>query len=120
MTYDIHHIPGRLRIEAMAVFLFFLSTGALYAGDDGTGQKPTWLPQLLGAQFTAIYQNAPGFHSPYTGQDSLVFDHSFKQEATQSYGVYLGSQVTKSLQLYADFEMFRGPARAKAWASGAT
>ena len=113
MTYYIHHIPGRLRIRAMAVFLFFLSNGALYAGDDDAGQKPTWLPQLLGAQFTAIYQNAPGFHSPYTGQDSFVFDHSFKQEATQTYGIYLGSQVTKSFQLYADFEMFRGAGPSK-------
>ena len=27
---------------------------------------------------------------------------------TQTYGIYLGSQVTESLQMYADFEMFRG------------
>jgi len=80
----------------------------VFAADATPDAKPSWFPQLLGAQATLIYQNAPGFHSPYEGEKSFIFDHSFKQQMTQTYGVYLGSQVTKALQLYADFEMFRG------------
>jgi hypothetical protein len=91
------------------VILLVLSTGPAYpADDDSTGTKPAWLPQLLGAQVNAVYQNAPYFHSPYSGQNSFVFDHSFKQQLTDVYGLYLGSQITNSLQAYADFEMFRG------------
>jgi len=86
--------------------LFFLPAGTVHA--EGAGDWPSWMPQVLGAQATFIYQNAPGFHSPYSGEKSFIFDHSFKQQMTQTYGLYFGSQVTKSLQLYADFEMFRG------------
>ncbi len=121
MTYCIHDIPGRLGTRRFAglflktasffpaVFmLLLLSNGALYAADATPEVKPTWLPQLLGAQFTTMYQNAPGFHSPYEGEKSFIFDHSVKQQMTRTYGVYLGSQVTKALQIYADFEMFQG------------
>ncbi len=92
------------------IVLFLLPADALHAADEQDGKPtwPTWLPQLLGAQFTAIYQNVPGFHSPYSGAKSFLFDHSFKQQMTRTYGLYLGSQVTKSFQLYADFEMFQG------------
>ena len=67
-----------------------------------------WFPQLLGAQVNGVYQNSPSFHSPYTGDKSFIFDHSFKQQLTHVYGLYLGSQITPSLQAYGDFEMFRG------------
>ncbi len=91
------------------VMLLLVSVGPVYPADDGTAEtRPAWLPQFLGLQFSGNYQNTPGFHSPYEGEKSFTFDHSFKQETTQTYGLYLGSQVTKSLQLYADFEMFRG------------
>jgi len=90
-----------------AAMVFFLPAVALYAAD-ASRDSPSWLPQLLGAQVDAIYQNAPSFHSPYTGEKSFIFDHTFKEELTHVYGLYLGSQITKSLQLYADFEMFRG------------
>jgi hypothetical protein len=95
-------------LYAVAI-LFVLSTGPAYsADDDSTGVKPTWLPQLLGAQVNANYQNVPGFHSPYTGDKSFVFNHTFSDELTHVYGLYLGSQITPFLQAYADFEMFRG------------
>ena len=90
------------------VLLFICANNTLDAADAGLDSKPTWLPQILGAQATFIYQNAPSFHSPYLGEKSFIFDHTFKQQMTQTYGLYLGSQVTKSLQLCADFEMFRG------------
>jgi hypothetical protein len=77
-------------------------------GPGGGTSRPSWLPQILGAQATGIYQNVPAFHSPYAGEKSFLFDHSFKQQLTQTYGLYFGSQLTESLQAYADFEMFRG------------
>jgi hypothetical protein len=108
-------------LKTIPVFtlLLMVMTGVACAGDGDGASKPTWLPQLLGAQFTANYQNTPGFHSPYTGQDSFTFDHSFKQQMTRTYGVYLGSQVTKSLQLYADFEMFQGAGLSRGLGLGA-
>jgi len=96
-----------------------LTAGIGRAGDGDGTNKPTWLPQLLGMQFNTVYQNTPGFRSPYAGQNSLVFDHSFKQEVTDTYGVYLGSQITKSLQLYGDVEMFRGAGLSKGLGLGA-
>jgi len=69
---------------------------------------PDWFPRLLGAQFTAIYQNMPPFHSPYEGQNSLIFRNGLGRQTTQTYGVYLGSQLAPGLQLYADGEYFQG------------
>ena len=92
----------------VVLILCVLAEGVGRAQESTSGPKPSWFPQFLGAQFTAIYQNVPAFHSPYSGENSLVFDHSFKQQMTQTYGLYFGSQVTKSLQIYADGEMFRG------------
>jgi high affinity Mn2+ porin len=96
-----------------AVILLLLS-GALYADESDNATRPSWFPQLLGAQATFIYQNMPAFHSPYIGADSLRFDHGLGRELSQTYGVYLGSQVTKSLQLYGDVEMFQGQGLSKA------
>ena len=102
------------------VMLLVLLTGPAYpADDDSPGAKPAWLPQVLGLQFTGNYQNTPGFHSPYTGQNSFVFDHSFKQEVTDTYGVYLGSQITRSLQAYMDLEMLRGEGLSAGYGLGA-
>ena len=41
-------------------------------------------------------------------EDSLRFDHGLGQEMSQTYGVYLGSQVTRYFQTYLDVEMFQG------------
>jgi hypothetical protein len=99
------------------IILFVLLTGSAYGADAGSPatlpgawfpQLPAWFPQLLGAQATFIYQNMPAFHSPYMGEDSLRFDHGLGTEMTQTYGVYLGSQVTRSFQTYLDVEMFQG------------
>ena len=65
---------------------------------------PGWIPKLLGMQFNAIYQDVPGFHSPYQGANSFVASH----DSTQTYGLYLGSQLSPTLQLYMDAEWFRG------------
>ncbi len=69
---------------------------------------PPWFPKILGAQADLIYQNMPPFHSPYQGPNSLSFQTSRGEQATQTYGVYLGSQLAPGLQVYADGEYFQG------------
>ena len=95
-------------LHAFIILCAPFGAAAFAAEADTQWVKPSWFPQLLGAQVNAIYQNAPGFHSPYTGPDSFVFDHTFKQQLSHIYGLYFGSQVTRSFQSYFDFEMFRG------------
>lgn len=65
---------------------------------------PGWSPKVLGMQFNGVYQNVPAFHSPYQGANSFVPSH----DSTQTYGLYLGSQLAPTLQLYMDMEWFRG------------
>ena len=101
-------LTTRKSLLYVLVLLSLCANTPLDAAEAVPDSKPTWLPQFLGAQFTTMYQNAPGFRSPYGGEKSFIFDHSVKQQMTRTYGVYLGSQVTKSLQIYADFEMFQG------------
>ena len=69
---------------------------------------PGWFPQILGAQFNGIYQNMPPFRSPYEGPNSLDFRNGLGAQITQTYGVYLGSQLAPGLQVYADGEFFHG------------
>ena len=120
--------PAMLRALACGIaglltaFTFsLLSCGALYA-EEGAPTTfpamwypniPAWFPQLLGAQATLIYQNMPAYHSPYVGQDSLRFDHGLGQEMSQTYGVYLGSQISRDFQTYLDVEMFQGQGLSK-------
>jgi high affinity Mn2+ porin len=65
---------------------------------------PEWFPKLLGMQFNGVYQNVPAFHSPYQGPNSFTTS----DDSTQTYGLYLGSQLAPTLQLYMDAEWFRG------------
>ena len=65
---------------------------------------PSWAPQVLGAQVNTVSQYVPSFKSPYSGMNSLPYGHDY----TQTYGVYLGSQLAPTLQAYLDAEMFRG------------
>ncbi len=67
-----------------------------------------WMPKVLGLQFNGIYQNVPGFHSPYEGEHSFRVDGGRGHNITHIYGVYLGSQVLSNLQAYLDIEMVRG------------
>jgi len=66
-----------------------------------------WFPKVLGLQFNGIFQNMTPFHSPYEGPNSLAFDRKHS-DFTHTYGVYLGSQLARHLQLYVDGEMFQG------------
>jgi len=65
---------------------------------------PSWAPQVLGMQFNSVNQYVPSFKSPYSGTNSLPYGHDY----TQTYGLYLGSQLAPTLQAYLDAEMFRG------------
>src|SRR5208337_2460338 len=57
-------------------------------------------PKLLGLQFNGVYQYMPSFHSPYQGPHSLSFLNNEGRDTTSTYGVYLGSQLARNLQLY--------------------
>jgi high affinity Mn2+ porin len=69
---------------------------------------PPWFPKLLEMQFNGVYQTMPGFYSPYQGQNSLTSGNGEGHSFSQTYGVYLGSQLMRTLQLYMDIEMFEG------------
>jgi len=69
---------------------------------------PSWFPKLLGMQATGISQMMPSFNNPYEGRNSFVADGSKGNGLTETYGVYLGSQITNNLQAYLDIEDFIG------------
>ena len=73
-----------------------------------TEQQPAWMPKILGMQFNGVYQNVPGFRSPYEGDHSFKTDGGLGHNLTHIYGVYLGSQVLATLQAYVDIEMAKG------------
>jgi hypothetical protein len=69
---------------------------------------PSWIPKLLGMQFNGVYQNVPGFRSPYEGAHSFTTAGGEGHNITHIYGAYIGSQVLPSIQAYADIEMAKG------------
>ncbi|HXX80034.1 MAG TPA: carbohydrate porin [Thermodesulfovibrionales bacterium] len=69
---------------------------------------PPWFPKLLGLQFNGIYQNVPGFNSPYVGDHSFRTEGGLGHNITHIYGVYLGSQIASTLQVFLDVEMAKG------------
>lgn len=73
-----------------------------------SNDQPYWFPKLLGMQFNAIYQYLPSFDSPYAGLRSLRSGDDLSHKLSQIYGIYLGSQITPSAQIYLDIEMARG------------
>jgi hypothetical protein len=82
------------------------SAGAKAEGSPAT-PVASWFPKLLGLQFDGVAQTMPPFHSPYEGPNSLAFDRRHS-DFTHTYGIYLGSQLTRNLQAYVDTEMFKG------------
>jgi len=108
-------LESLFRFFAFALTLLVFVNYSAYADTDNEQQQgqqprqlPLWFPQLLGAQFTGIYQRMPDFNSPYTGNNSLRFDQGKGEGFTHTYGIYLGSRISQSLQLYLDVEMFKG------------
>ncbi|HUJ18687.1 MAG TPA: carbohydrate porin [Nitrospirota bacterium] len=88
----------------------FISASVLLVGvaNAETPSEPGWAPQLLGMQATIIYQNMPAFSSPYEGPQSLTFKNGEGHGHTETYGIYLGSQILPRLQAYLDVEQARG------------
>jgi len=84
------------------------TTTAEKQAEQKTEGQPLWLPKLLGLQFNGIYQNVPGFHSPYVGDHSFRTDEGLGHNITHIYGLYLGSQLAPTLQAYLDIEMAKG------------
>ena len=80
---------------AFLIIISLVAAGPCYPASEPGDNLPSWFPQLLGFQATAIYQNMPGFHSPYQGEKSLVFNAGAGHDVTRTYGLYLGSQVTR-------------------------
>ncbi|MBF0515873.1 MAG: carbohydrate porin [Nitrospirae bacterium] len=80
------------------------------AADNATliERLPPWFPNLLGLQFNGIYQNVPGFRSPYKADNSYSSDGVFGHTLTHIYGIYLGTQLSPRLQFYFDYEMAKG------------
>ncbi len=70
--------------------------------------EPDWAPKVVGMQFNGVYQNVPAFSSPYVGPNSFRTTDGKGSDFTQTYGVYLGSQLAPTLQAYLDLEYFRG------------
>ncbi|WP_243287965.1 carbohydrate porin [Geothrix terrae] len=87
-----------MRIQART-FLLGLALPAALAAQSA-------MPRLLGLQATFIGQELRPFASPYAGPNSLTGDGD--RAVTQTYGAYVGSQLTERFQLYLDVELFRG------------
>jgi len=82
------------------------------AVEEHAAPLPDWVPRLLGAQFNYIGQRLLGFHAAYSGPNSLK--STGDQKATDIYGLYFGSRLTRRLQAYLDLEMARGAAVSRA------
>jgi hypothetical protein len=76
------------------------------APESQSSRLPAWVPRILGAQPTIIDQGVLPFHSPY--RDANSFNANGDNQVSQTYGLYLGSQLTTRLQFYFDVEMFQG------------
>lgn len=93
-----------IRKILLSVVLLSMSISA-YAADAEI--EPQWVPKVLGMQFSWIGQSlSPFSNSPYSGQHSLI--STGDRNATQSYGLYLGSQLADNLQAYLDIDMLKG------------
>ena len=99
---------GTKVIWPFLIIFLIVAQGTAYADEGQESCWPAWFPRLLGVQFTGIYQRMPDFNSPYIGDNSLRFDQGKGQSFTQTYGIYLGSRISQSLQIYLDVEMFKG------------
>lgn len=94
--------PMKLTASFLAGLTALCMSSLAFAADE----MPSWMPQLLGAQATGILQHLSSFNADYSGPMSL--DAKGGEGFTHTYGVYFGSAILPTLQLYADAEMARG------------
>ncbi len=103
----------------LIIFVSLFTTSAWAAGERDKGGaapeeasaamgEPAWWPSVLGLQYNLIAQSVSPFKSPYSGTKSLIATGD--SAVTQTFGVYLGSQLSERLQAYVDFEMEKGTA----------
>lgn len=90
----------------MRISRALLLLAGLTAGADGRADDVLWLPQLLGAQYTGIYQHLYPFDAAYSGP--LSFTSQGDTQTSHTFGAYFGLQMPAHLQAYLDLEMFKG------------
>ena len=100
--------PWRSPALAAIVAVALLLAGPARPCFADSAPLPDWVPRLLGAQFTYIGQRLIAFPAAYSGPNSLK--STGDQQATDTYGLYFGSRLTRRLQAYLDLEMARGSA----------
>ena len=92
------------------ILLLWLSALALPAHADPdtapVAADETWVPQLLGAQYTGILQHLYPFAAAYSGPLSLT--DSGDTQRSHTFGAYFGMQMPEHLAAYLDVEMFKG------------
>ena len=120
-----HRFTSVARSIVLAIIGLFLSFGIQAnsstdnAQPDNAASSPehsdwsSWLgiddvpaPQLTGLQFTAVRQRLHSLSSPYASNLSLPASGSTATSYT--YGVYLGWEPIRHLQIYVDIEQFKG------------
>jgi high affinity Mn2+ porin len=97
---------GHWAVAGALLVLLAAAPAAATAEDAPSSPLPDWVPRLLGAQFNYIGQRLLAFHADYSGPNSLK--STGDQKATDTYGLYFGSRLTRRLQAYLDLEMARG------------
>ena len=68
--------------------------------------EPTFMPQLLDAQYTLVDQHQDALRSPYSSPLSVRADGD--TERSHTFGAYFGVMLPWRLQFYFDAEMFKG------------
>ena len=76
------------------------------SASDNQSQLPAHQNWLFHVQGTEIAQGQPGFHSPYTGTNSLRSEDTFKQSS--SFDIYLGAHLWPGGEIYFNPEYYQG------------
>jgi high affinity Mn2+ porin len=76
------------------------------SSSENQSQTPEYQNWLFHVQGTEIVQGQPGFHSPYTGTNSLRPDDTFRQAS--SLDIYLGAHLWPGGEIYFNPEYYQG------------
>jgi carbohydrate-selective porin OprB len=110
------------RLTARLALVFCIAPLGVVAADmPSTSEVKDWLdavpaPQITGLQFTLIRQHLYPLNAPYASNLSLPAGGD--TSSTYTYGVYLGWEPIRHLQLYLDIEQFQGAGIANATGLG--
>ena len=92
------------RLLATAMCGLCITSGK--ASGEEPESPPSFVPQLLGAQYTGIDQHQFSLRSPYAGKLSL--NPRGDTERSHTFGAYFGMQLPAHFQVYGDIEKFDG------------